>query len=60
MEISGAGITQAALRGVEGADDKRAQFQMLLLKKSLEEQQRQANDFVRLLEGKGNTIDIRV
>lgn len=60
MEISGAGITTTALNGVEGAEDKRAQLQMMLLKRALDDQRRQAADYARLMEGKGNTIDIRV
>jgi hypothetical protein len=62
MEVSGAGSVQAALSGVEksGGEDKRAQLQLMLLKRALDDQKRQAVDAARLIEGKGNTIDIKV
>lgn len=62
MEISGANISQTALRGVQGAggDDKRAQLQMMLLKRALDDQTRQAAEMARQIEGKGNVVDIKV
>jgi hypothetical protein len=61
MEVSGANVSQTALRGVQNAgDDKRAQLQMMLLKRALEDQKRQAAEMSRQIEGKGNVVDIRV
>jgi hypothetical protein len=62
VDISGASNSQIALRGVQGAggDDKRAQLQMLLLKRALDDQNRQAAEMTRQLEGKGNVVDIKV
>ncbi|MGV3614456.1 MAG: hypothetical protein ACO1SV_03890 [Fimbriimonas sp.] len=61
MEVSGANISQVALRGVqEAGTDKRAQLQMMLLKRALDDQTRQAADIQRLMEGKGNVVDIKV
>lgn len=41
-------------------DNKRAELHMLLLKKSLQSQQEQADQLLKQLEGKGQTIDLRV
>lgn len=41
------------------ADTKRAELQMLLLKKSLQAQQEQAAEIQKQIEGKGQTIDFR-
>lgn len=62
MEISGANNSQIALRGVQGAggDDKRAQLQMMLLKRALDDQKRQSVEMARQIEGKGNVVDIKV
>lgn len=40
--------------------DKRQQLQMLLLKKSLESQQSEADALTRMVDGKGQNLDIRV
>lgn len=58
MNISNVG-SQAPISHPASAD-KRAQLQMLLLKKSLEIQQAETAAVTRQLEGKGQTIDIRV
>lgn len=61
MDISGASSSQVALTGVQNAGDpKRAQLQMMLLKRALEDQKRQAAEMQRLIEGKGTVIDLRV
>ena len=39
---------------------KRMALQVALLRKSLDAQQEQAADILRLLEGKGQQVDIRV
>ncbi len=60
MNISGA--TQAALQALQGADaveGKRVQLQVELLKKSLQSQQDQAAEVIKMMEGKGQTVDFR-
>lgn len=61
MNISGA--TQAALQGVQSADpaeSMRVQLQVALLKKSLDSQETQAAEMLKMLSGKGQQIDLRV
>ncbi|HEY3783495.1 MAG TPA: hypothetical protein VGL56_20620 [Fimbriimonadaceae bacterium] len=41
-------------------ENKSQQLQMLLLKKSLDGQQQQADELTREMEGKGQLIDLRV
>ncbi|HVT11417.1 MAG TPA: hypothetical protein VHE55_04055 [Fimbriimonadaceae bacterium] len=59
MNISGVGNTNAQIQATPPAD-KRAQLQMLLLKKSLEMQQAETEAVMQQTEGKGQNIDIRV
>jgi len=61
MNISGA--TQTAMQAVsetEGAGNVRAVLSMALLKKSLQSQEDQAAELLKMMSGKGQTIDIRV
>jgi hypothetical protein len=65
MSISGAQQTQAALAALQsgatqGADSKRAALQVMVLRKTLDSQQQQAAEMMKLLEGKGQQLDIRV
>ena len=61
MNVSSTQATNAALQGVQATTDaKRAGLQMQLLKKSLNSQQEQTMDLMRMMEGKGNVIDIQV
>lgn len=41
-------------------ESKRAELQMLLLKKALQAQQEQAAELTKQIEGKGQTVDFRV
>lgn len=41
-------------------DNKRAMLQAALLRKTLEAQQEQSDELVRMAEGKGQVVDIRV
>ena len=59
MNIGSTNSTQAALNAVENTPDSRAALQMLLLKKSLENQQSAADQMLREMDGKGQNIDIR-
>ena len=61
MNISGA--TQAALQGVadiESAGQARAGLQVALLKKALQSQEDQAAELLKMMSGKGQSIDLRV
>jgi hypothetical protein len=61
MNISSA--TQAALQGVadiESAGQARAGLQVALLKKALQSQEDQAAELLKMLSGKGQSIDLRV
>ena len=61
MNISSA--TQTALQSVtetEGAGSVRAALSMALLKKSLQSQEDQAAELLKMMSGKGQTIDLRV
>lgn len=60
MNVSNVQATQTALNALNGVDSKRAQLQIQLLKKSLETQQQQAAELLKLMEGKGQNLDIRV
>ena len=57
MNISSA--TATALQGVQNSDDKRATLQLALLKKSLDSQQQEAANLLKLIDGKGQNLDIR-
>ena len=44
----------------QGVEAKRMQLQMLLLKKSQETQQSDTDTMTRMVDGKGQNLDIRV
>jgi hypothetical protein len=62
MNVSSA--TNAAMQALQSLsspeESTKQQFQVALLKKSLDSQQAQAAELLKLLEGKGATIDLRV
>jgi hypothetical protein len=61
MNVSNVGNpVDAALNSISPVEDKRAALQVALLKKTLESQQQQAQELVRMMEGKGRVIDLRV
>lgn len=60
MEVSGANLANAALQTLQSAEPTKAKLQMAMLKKTLESEKDQASELLKLLEGKGRTIDIRV
>ncbi len=60
MNIGSSTGVNAALDGLAGVEDKRAALQVALLKKALESQQQQAAELMKLVEGKGQQLDIRV
>ncbi|MEQ1934110.1 MAG: hypothetical protein ABL962_09555 [Fimbriimonadaceae bacterium] len=54
--------TNAALQGlqsVENVQSPRASLQMALLKKTLVAQQEQSAELLKIMEGKGSTVDFR-
>ncbi|GEM_PF-1710331 len=59
MNVSNVQATQRAVEAATGVEAKRAQLQVQLLKKTLETQQQQAAELLKLLEGKGQVLDIR-
>lgn len=59
MNIGNSTGVNAALGALTGVEDKRAALQISVLKKSLDSQQQMAADLLKLLEGKGQQLDIR-
>jgi hypothetical protein len=60
MSISGVRATEMALSALQSGDDKRLALQVALLRKSLDSQKEQTADLLRLMEGKGQVVDLRV
>jgi hypothetical protein len=60
MNIGSSTGVNAALNALTGVEDKRAALQISMLKKSLDSQQQMAADLLKLLEGKGQQLDLRV
>ena len=61
MNVSGASQTAIqALNETDATSNVRANLQIALLKKSLQSQQDQAEEMMKMLSGKGQTLDIRV
>lgn len=61
MNVSGIGNANLQVQGMAAtADTKRAQLQMMLLKKSLDLQQAETEAVMQQAEGKGQHIDLRV
>ncbi|MBX3118513.1 MAG: hypothetical protein KF784_05570 [Fimbriimonadaceae bacterium] len=60
MEVSGANAANAALQALQSAEPAKAKLQMALLKKALESEKDQSTELLKLLEGKGRIVDIRV
>jgi len=59
MDVSSSTGVNAALSALQNGDDKKAALQISMLRKSLDSQQQQAADLMKLLEGKGQQLDIR-
>lgn len=59
MNIGSSTGVDAALNALTGVENKRAGLQISLLRKSLDSQQQIASDLLKLLEGKGQQLDIR-
>ena len=59
MNISNVGTPTPAVQTAPATENKRAQLQAMLLKKTLEMQQAETMAVMQQAEGKGQTIDIR-
>jgi hypothetical protein len=59
MNVGSTTGVDAALSALTNVDDKRAGLQIALLRKSLDSQQQEMADLLRLMEGKGQQLDIR-
>ena len=63
MNISSSSASDAALQGLQGTspvDNKRLQLQTMLLRKTLDAQQQQADAILNEMQGKGQVVDLRV
>jgi|GEM_PF-3129215 len=60
MNVSGVTNSAAQVQQTPSLQNKRAELQMMLLKKSLEMQNAETAAVMQQTEGKGQTIDIRV
>ncbi len=60
MNVGNVQMSEAALRMLQAADGKSPALQMAMLKKALTSQQDTAGELLKLLEGKGQNVDIRV
>lgn len=59
MNIGSSSGVNAALSALGGVEDKRAALQVSMLRKSLDSQQQIAADLLKLIDGKGQQLDIR-
>jgi hypothetical protein len=60
MNVGSSTVFDAALNAVTNVDQKRAALQVALLRKALDSQEQQAAEILKLVEGKGQQLDIRV
>ncbi|HJP82460.1 MAG TPA: putative motility protein [Fimbriimonadaceae bacterium] len=60
MNVGSATGIDAALNAVTNVDQKRAALQVALLRKALDSQEQQAAEILKMVEGKGQQLDIRV
>lgn len=60
MNVQSASAVQQALRAYQVAEPTNSQPQIAMLKKALDSQKSEAAELLKLLEGKGQTLDIRV
>ncbi|HMS56469.1 MAG TPA: hypothetical protein PKA27_13815 [Fimbriimonadaceae bacterium] len=53
-------VSVPELPDVSGVEQKRVQLQVQLLKKVLESQQRESEELMKMADGRGQVIDLRV
>lgn len=60
MDVSSASSAATAAVSSAPAENKIAQLQIALLRKSLDSQQEQTTELLKMMEGKGRVVDLRV
>jgi len=60
VNVSNSTQVDSMLRALQSGEGIKEQLQVKLLRKTLDSQKEQAAELMRLLEGKGRIIDIRV
>ncbi len=60
MQVSGNTSVQQVLRAYQTSQTAQAETQVALLKKTLDSQKEEAANLLKLIEGKGQNVDIRV
>lgn len=60
MNISTSTAAESLAANISPIDNKRAQLQVSLLKKALDSQEQQAAELLKIMEGKGQVVDLRV
>jgi hypothetical protein len=60
MNVGNVQMSEAALRMLQAVDSKPQALQMNMLKKAMNSQQDAATELLKMLEGKGQNLDIRV
>lgn len=60
MNIGKVGSPESAIQDLANVGDVRTRLQIALLKKTLDVQREQADALLRLVDGKGQVLDIRV
>jgi len=60
MNISTSTAAASLVQDSTPLDNKRAQFQMTLLKRMLDDETNQAAELQKLMDGKGQMLDLRV
>jgi hypothetical protein len=60
MNISSSASLQQALRAYQASEPQQAQAQVAVLKKAMDAQKSEAAELLKLLEGKGQQLDLRV
>jgi hypothetical protein len=60
MNVGGVSSSAAQVAAAVSRESENSPAQVMLLKRLLESQRREADQMLRLLEGKGQNLDIRV
>lgn len=60
MQVSGNASVQQVLRAYQTSQTAQVETQVALLKKTLDSQKEEAANLLKLIEGKGQNVDIRV
>jgi hypothetical protein len=60
MEVSNVSAADPTVAPAASSEAKIARLQMALLRKTLDAQQEQSAELMRMMEGKGQVVDLRV